>query len=93
MTGSPFTPEQEARIRAIYAEERDAWKKALPALATTYPDFLDERRDEAFRRLDAALTTLEELLSQFDRPQPTSKADRPAGPGLRSLLRFFGWRR
>lgn len=38
MTGSPFTPEQEARIRAIYAEERDAWKKALPALAVNYSD-------------------------------------------------------
>lgn len=32
----PFTPEQEARIRAIFVEERLSFRKALPALAADY---------------------------------------------------------
>lgn len=37
MSASPFTPEQEARIRDIARDERLAFRKALPALAMDYP--------------------------------------------------------
>lgn len=37
MSTAAFTPGQEAGLREIIREERDAWKRTLPGLDISYP--------------------------------------------------------